>query len=462
MMPRSLTMGPRALAAGLLLLGGAGARCSLSGEDCRGTRCCARPNERCYEKDRLWASCRQSCEVTAGPPAHADDPPRFRTAWGCRELAPPRELQQCAGPFDDCRGVRCCKEPGAQCFEKNARWAQCKPSCAAGKVDPKDLPRWRTPWTCSLLLPAATHAHDAHEVNLHPDDANTTLETLRSMRSEMQSEMRQLKKEVAPGASVAAELAEIQAGLQALQRASPGNQTTEEVQSALRGMKDEILPLLSRGAPVASPAPAHAPLRGMAAQHTPAIPQGVPPPLLGRLGYLRTPFGWPTVSIVGGIAALLAFFGVGCLATGPCRGRRAKAGTLQVASTEEEPLVKGQCGEGLPGDALCEDTWASSEDQDPSVAAAALEGQLATLTSELTTLRAHSQHLEAKYREAEAHRGGHLEERRRLLGELEAASSRAEEAERARVGLIEEQLRLERDRLAEGAGRKGKCGCSVQ
>jgi len=472
MAPRGVAMGPHALAAGLLLLGGAGARCALSGEDCRLTRCCARPTERCHEKDLGWASCRQSC--TVGTSDHEDDPPQFKTAWSCKELAPPRELQQCAGKFDDCRAIRCCKEPGAQCFEKNAEWAQCKSSCAAGQVDPKDLPHWRTPWTCSLLLPAATHVHQvpAPTPVLHPSDSNATLEALRSMQSEMQSEMRKLKKEMSPSASLAAELAEIQSDLRALQRAETANRTTEEVQAALRGMKDEILPLLRRRAPDAPLAPVHSPLRGMAAQRTPPIPQataasadahvqGALPSLFGQLGHLRTRLRWPTVTIVGGLAAVLAFLCIGCLVTGACRGRRAKAGTLKVTVAEEEPLVRRHCGKGQSGDALCEDTWASSEGQDHSVATV-LEGQLATLTSELSTLRARSQHLETKYKEAEGQRGGHQEERQRLLGELEAASSRAEEAERARVGLIEEQLRLERDRLAEGAGRRGRCGCSVQ
>ncbi|CAK0844747.1 unnamed protein product [Prorocentrum cordatum] len=127
MVPRCVPCGPRSLAAGLLLLGGARARCSLSGEDCRGSRCCARPNERCYEKD-LWGGRggRQSCDK--GTVGHWDDPPQFRTNWSCNEVKPLRELTQCAGHFDDCRTSRCCQEPGAQCFEKNARWAQCKQS----------------------------------------------------------------------------------------------------------------------------------------------------------------------------------------------------------------------------------------------------------------------------------------------------------------------------------------------
>jgi len=175
------------------------------------------------------------------------------------------------------------------------------------------------------------------------------------------------------------------------------------------------------------------------------------------LGHLRTQLGWPAATIVGGLAAVMAFLGIGCIVAGAPRGRQAKAASMQLVATEEQPLVGWQ-----PGDSLCEDTWASSEGQDRSVVTA-LEGQLATMTSELSTLRAHSQHLETKCKEAEAQRCGHLEERRRLLGELEASSSRAEEAGRARVGLMEEQLRLERDRLAGGAGKTGKCGCcSVQ
>jgi len=57
--------------------------CSVSGSNCRSTKCCADPTMKCYEKDAHWASCRESCVPGTLNPA---DPPAYRTPWTCKLL----------------------------------------------------------------------------------------------------------------------------------------------------------------------------------------------------------------------------------------------------------------------------------------------------------------------------------------------------------------------------------------
>lgn len=57
---------------------------------------------------------------------------------------------RCSAPHQNCRPTGCCSSPGWQCFEKNAEWAACKPSCTPG-IDANDHPDWKTPWTCKVI-----------------------------------------------------------------------------------------------------------------------------------------------------------------------------------------------------------------------------------------------------------------------------------------------------------------------
>merc|ERR550532_699212 len=57
--------------------------CSVSGSDCRLTKCCTDPKMKCYEKDAYWASCRESCAPGKPNPA---DPPMYQTPWNCKLL----------------------------------------------------------------------------------------------------------------------------------------------------------------------------------------------------------------------------------------------------------------------------------------------------------------------------------------------------------------------------------------
>jgi len=61
----------------------------------------------------------------------------------------------CSSQKVDCRSSMCCEDSGFTCYEKNAWWAECKPSCTPG-IDPSDEPEFQTPWTCAALSSSAS------------------------------------------------------------------------------------------------------------------------------------------------------------------------------------------------------------------------------------------------------------------------------------------------------------------
>jgi len=63
---------------------------------------------------------------------------------------PDPSSEECADPEDNCRSSLCCKTPGWKCFEKDAKWAGCRPDCSPG-IHSWDPWEYRTPWTCKLL-----------------------------------------------------------------------------------------------------------------------------------------------------------------------------------------------------------------------------------------------------------------------------------------------------------------------
>jgi hypothetical protein len=54
----------------------------------------------------------------------------------------------CAGPGEDCRASKCCKNPSEACFEKNEFYAACRSSCTVGMVEEDDEKEFKTPWSC--------------------------------------------------------------------------------------------------------------------------------------------------------------------------------------------------------------------------------------------------------------------------------------------------------------------------
>jgi len=123
------------------------ASCSAPGQDCRSTKCCTAVNTQCFEKNDGWATCKSEC--VAGGPDMSDangDP------WTCKKLGPwtpgaaPWVAEQCAMDGQDCSKKQCCKTPGAQCYQQSAYWSQCKPGCTPGQNPERG---WEPAWSCN-------------------------------------------------------------------------------------------------------------------------------------------------------------------------------------------------------------------------------------------------------------------------------------------------------------------------
>jgi len=72
--------------------------CSNFAENCHKTMCCAEATQRCYSKDKNWATCMRGCQ----PGIHADDVDK--TPWECKSLGP-RTLRTWGKPTLYCFSV---------------------------------------------------------------------------------------------------------------------------------------------------------------------------------------------------------------------------------------------------------------------------------------------------------------------------------------------------------------------
>ncbi|CAK0862061.1 unnamed protein product, partial [Prorocentrum cordatum] len=100
------------------------ARCSETGEDCRSTGCCADSSMECFEKNREWATCMETCE----PGEHEEDPEDLRTPWSCKRPSAFcfDAFQQCGGHGHPAKAATCCK-PGCRCDSSFKTYNQCLP-----------------------------------------------------------------------------------------------------------------------------------------------------------------------------------------------------------------------------------------------------------------------------------------------------------------------------------------------
>lgn len=74
----------------------------------------------------------------------------------------------CHGDGFECSGPDCCTTPGTICFQKNATFAGCRPSCAPGKPA-LDAHNDGLPWTCRM--PFSHKLAQARETYRWPDIA---------------------------------------------------------------------------------------------------------------------------------------------------------------------------------------------------------------------------------------------------------------------------------------------------
>jgi len=140
--------------------------CSKPGEDCSSSRCCVQNGTQCFRKSEWYSGCKASC--SPGPDLHDvnSDP------WSCEKLgfrtpgvaaaAVSRAttaawvVSECTRINENCTKTKCCRDAGAQCFEKDNETARCMHACVPGEPNPFDTDF--APWSCRELGPTWTPA----------------------------------------------------------------------------------------------------------------------------------------------------------------------------------------------------------------------------------------------------------------------------------------------------------------
>jgi len=95
-----------------------------------------------------------TCSVGSWPwptGTRCECPSNFVSGWSSETpTTTPATTGSCTTLGQDCRGSKCCSDPGLTCFEKDQWWASCRASCTPG-VDHSEAPEYQTPWSCSVL-----------------------------------------------------------------------------------------------------------------------------------------------------------------------------------------------------------------------------------------------------------------------------------------------------------------------
>jgi len=134
-------------------------RCADKWENCNTTKCCRTPGTQCYKKDDKYAMCWPECISGRNP---IDLTP---AKWNCSKLGPrlpgqapesyghekvhPWVAKVCAKSGSNCSKPGCCRDAGLACYQKNASWAGCLPTCVAGSAQPYDTDD--SPWNCTQV-----------------------------------------------------------------------------------------------------------------------------------------------------------------------------------------------------------------------------------------------------------------------------------------------------------------------
>lgn len=74
--------------------------CTLDGDDCRSSRCCAKPGSSCFVKNKHWASCNETCQTNRKWEGHVDRRGHWVTTshhvWECLDISVARVPQSVA------------------------------------------------------------------------------------------------------------------------------------------------------------------------------------------------------------------------------------------------------------------------------------------------------------------------------------------------------------------------------
>mmetsp|Transcript_130504 Transcript_130504/g.278876 ORF Transcript_130504/g.278876 Transcript_130504/m.278876 type:complete len:689 (+) Transcript_130504:110-2176(+) len=126
--------------------------CASAGENCIHSQCCSDVGMQCWSKNSTFAKCKVDCTKGGPDMSDADWHP-----WTCKALGKrsasvsPWVWGQCAKAGQDCSKVKCCSEPGMQCYAQSGPvdspyYGACRAKCTPG-VDPRRS--WEPAWTCN-------------------------------------------------------------------------------------------------------------------------------------------------------------------------------------------------------------------------------------------------------------------------------------------------------------------------
>ncbi|CAK0837649.1 unnamed protein product [Prorocentrum cordatum] len=122
--------------------------CSQTGQSCEQTMCCSEPDAKCYKKNDWWSSCNQTCDPNS---MWTEDNGWVKTdkkVWDCEEIRLP-----CTENGASCALSKCCSDPYAKCYKKNAGWSSCNRTCDPNSMWMKD--RWvktdNSVWDCEVI-----------------------------------------------------------------------------------------------------------------------------------------------------------------------------------------------------------------------------------------------------------------------------------------------------------------------
>jgi len=95
-------------------------RCAKPEEDCREFGCCEAAGTVCYEKNKDWSMCMETCDSTAmkkNDPDHED--------WSCNEIGERNYKVTCGWAGQDCSQAKCCNNAGFSCAVKDDIFTGC-------------------------------------------------------------------------------------------------------------------------------------------------------------------------------------------------------------------------------------------------------------------------------------------------------------------------------------------------
>jgi len=111
--------------------------CPTPKQNCKDHRCCAPggPNGlQCFEKDKYFAMCRETC-----------DPTLDGEKWSCKPLGIRSAPDPCSAPGENCNTTKCCSASrgglGMTCFKKDKTWSSCQETCDSSNKG----------WNCTAL-----------------------------------------------------------------------------------------------------------------------------------------------------------------------------------------------------------------------------------------------------------------------------------------------------------------------